>query len=431
MSILARLRRTLPPIARELRDLVKEKAEELFDVAALRLKTAEREVVGRLFRGADVRESVDEVDSLGPEKAQAVRAAFDQMLEEATPRAVTEPSKDEPPVGSIEWRTRHKGTDYGKAFENEQAHRKAEAIMRTLGRTMTKIRLDQDCPLHAHPLRAEGSRRQRHPRGQGARHGQGDALPVPRQALTRGIAPAMSEELGKRLNESGAVGALQALEVAHAYADELEAKIARTDAALVTADRARSALRQTRTFALLEVERSLYDVVREKLVAADYGHAFSECDGREVIDMHGLALVAEQETKVVPSPNGMLALATDDEVVDRVRRLLRERIEGISQRAELNASVAELSAPVDMILHCPNCDLRHVDAPDPVNADDPEGPRWTNPPHRTHLCAGCGQLWRPSDRATNGVEKLASGPYVRSDAQPPAVSDLVIDQDYP
>jgi hypothetical protein len=52
--------------------------------------------------------------------------------------------------------------------------------------------------------------------------------------------------------------------------------------------------------------------------------------------------------------------------------------------------------PIDMILHCPECDKQHVDAPEPENG-------WTNPPHKTHLCHGCGTLFRPADVPTNGV----------------------------
>jgi hypothetical protein len=76
-------------------------------------------------------------------------------------------------------------------------------------------------------------------------------------------------------------------------------------------------------------------------------------------------------------------------------------------------------APIDMILHCPACGLQHVDAPETdeqynerlfesswweCGGDKPE--RWTNPPHRSHLCHGCGHIWRPADVATNGVREI-------------------------
>ena len=64
-------------------------------------------------------------------------------------------------------------------------------------------------------------------------------------------------------------------------------------------------------------------------------------------------------------------------------------------------TIAEAREPLPMVLHCPRCGLQHVDAPDPARD-------WTNPPHRSHLCAGCELIWRPADVATVGVEKIAT-----------------------
>lgn len=73
-------------------------------------------------------------------------------------------------------------------------------------------------------------------------------------------------------------------------------------------------------------------------------------------------------------------------------------------------SHAEQHAAVDMVLFCPRCHTQHIDAPEPsmlaadavmFGGDWPD--RWTNPPHRSHLCAKCGCVWRPADVATNGV----------------------------
>jgi hypothetical protein len=60
------------------------------------------------------------------------------------------------------------------------------------------------------------------------------------------------------------------------------------------------------------------------------------------------------------------------------------------------------TGPVDMILHCPACHLQHVDAPDERTPD------WKNEPHRSHLCHGCGFIWRPADVPTNGVKAIAT-----------------------
>jgi hypothetical protein len=55
--------------------------------------------------------------------------------------------------------------------------------------------------------------------------------------------------------------------------------------------------------------------------------------------------------------------------------------------------------PIPMILFCPRCGIQHFDAPEPERG-------WTNPPHRSHLCASCGTIWRPADVTTTGVAKI-------------------------
>lgn len=78
--------------------------------------------------------------------------------------------------------------------------------------------------------------------------------------------------------------------------------------------------------------------------------------------------------------------------------------------------------PIDMVLHCPKCGKQHIDAPEPsmvgfdaalYGGDWPN--RWTNPPHRTYLCGGCGHKWRPANVPTNGVAALK-----KEDAAQPA-----------
>lgn len=78
--------------------------------------------------------------------------------------------------------------------------------------------------------------------------------------------------------------------------------------------------------------------------------------------------------------------------------------------------------PIDMILHCPTCGHQHVDAPEtswkealeatgrpvPPEAEAAHAARWTNPPHRSHLCAACGCIWRPADVPTNGVQAITT-----------------------
>lgn len=82
----------------------------------------------------------------------------------------------------------------------------------------------------------------------------------------------------------------------------------------------------------------------------------------------------------------------------------------------------EFMTPVPMVLFCPECGLQHVDAPKACTmavgcvetgvcyADAHDRPdqcaRWDNPPHRSHLCAECGHVWRPADVPTVGVAEI-------------------------
>ncbi len=64
-------------------------------------------------------------------------------------------------------------------------------------------------------------------------------------------------------------------------------------------------------------------------------------------------------------------------------------------------------APIDMVLFCPACGKQHIDAPDPhPELRNIHEVPWTNPPHRSHLCHGCGHIWRPADVPTNGVQAV-------------------------
>lgn len=76
-----------------------------------------------------------------------------------------------------------------------------------------------------------------------------------------------------------------------------------------------------------------------------------------------------------------------------------------------NAVGSRDAPPIDMVLHCPACGQQHIDGPDdPRNVQTEDGMEevydWTNPPHRSHLCAYCGHIWRPADVATNGVQEI-------------------------
>jgi len=88
-----------------------------------------------------------------------------------------------------------------------------------------------------------------------------------------------------------------------------------------------------------------------------------------------------------------------------------------------HAGAAVQQEPIDMVLHCPACGMQHVDAPQ----DHPLDP-WLNPPHRSHLCKGCGHIWRPADVPTNGVAAVktrgkADSPIAPGAVQPPRKPD--------
>lgn len=95
--------------------------------------------------------------------------------------------------------------------------------------------------------------------------------------------------------------------------------------------------------------------------------------------------------------------------MDRVMRAFNGCCEPLAPTVVYrNRPVAQAPKSIDMVLHCPKCGLQHIDAPDHpyyggMLTVDGFTPRWDNPPHRTHLCAGCGHKWRPADVPTNGV----------------------------
>lgn len=64
-----------------------------------------------------------------------------------------------------------------------------------------------------------------------------------------------------------------------------------------------------------------------------------------------------------------------------------------------------MTKPIDMILYCPNCGEQHIDREE-IPEPHMMGKRWTNPPHRSHLCHECGCVWRPADVPTNGVASI-------------------------
>lgn len=57
--------------------------------------------------------------------------------------------------------------------------------------------------------------------------------------------------------------------------------------------------------------------------------------------------------------------------------------------------IVELTAPIPMLLKCPECGKRHVDVG-----------KFKDEPHHTHACQSCGCIWRPAIQNTVGVHFL-------------------------
>lgn len=70
--------------------------------------------------------------------------------------------------------------------------------------------------------------------------------------------------------------------------------------------------------------------------------------------------------------------------------------------------------PIPMVLHCPKCGMQHVDKPNTLEkivhrqSGTVVDELWSNPPHRSHLCHGCGTIWRPADVPTTGVKSIST-----------------------
>lgn len=112
------------------------------------------------------------------------------------------------------------------------------------------------------------------------------------------------------------------------------------------------------------------------------------------------------------------ALDALDRAISDDRAYIRECKDAAEAiRAHLAAQPAPV-VPIDMVLHCPACGLQHIDAPDERTPD------WKNEPHRSHLCHGCGHIWRPADVPTNGVAAVATKGKADSPIAAPVVREM-------
>lgn len=85
-------------------------------------------------------------------------------------------------------------------------------------------------------------------------------------------------------------------------------------------------------------------------------------------------------------------------------------------RPSVKLRLADKQAPVAMVLHCPECGTQHIDKPENdveyemrISLPGQSNERWTNPPHKSHLCLKCDIVWRPAEIYTEGVESVPRG----------------------
>lgn len=98
-----------------------------------------------------------------------------------------------------------------------------------------------------------------------------------------------------------------------------------------------------------------------------------------------------QTSKLVELLRLVAAPFRDDGYVHVRADKVRQAADRLEQQSE------QLARAIPMVLHCPRCGAQHI--------DEPKG-AWTNPPHRSHECQGCGLNWRPADVPTVGVRTV-------------------------
>lgn len=107
---------------------------------------------------------------------------------------------------------------------------------------------------------------------------------------------------------------------------------------------------------------------------------------------------------------------------EKAHRIVEARNAWVQLNMDIINDRAPAAEPLKMVLFCPQCGVQHIDKPKPcdmgagceevgkcyaAHQGEPERcPKWDNPPHRSHLCLGCGHIWRPADVPTQGVEHI-------------------------
>ena len=91
-----------------------------------------------------------------------------------------------------------------------------------------------------------------------------------------------------------------------------------------------------------------------------------------------------------PASEEVTELGVGTEDYEQIRRHL-EQSDGLA----VLYLVTDKPPPTPMLLWCPACGERHIDAG-----------AFTHHPHHTHACQACGMVWRPAIVQTVGVDFL-------------------------
>jgi hypothetical protein len=171
-------------------------------------------------------------------------------------------------------------------------------------------------------------------------------------------------------------------------------------------------------------------------IAREVGRAMMNWDGMSDLGK-GITDAITACTEAPPAPGAWLSaesLVDLPEVDTAIRALLADPTHDNAVGVVVSVLAAAQAKPIDMVLHCTECGLQHIDAPERNPTDLSQDDVWTNQPHRSHLCHGCGHIWRPADVCTNGVAAVKTAgkndsPVASAQAQTaePAVAEWISD----
>jgi predicted RNA-binding Zn-ribbon protein involved in translation (DUF1610 family) len=147
-------------------------------------------------------------------------------------------------------------------------------------------------------------------------------------------------------------------------------------------------------------EKALTDAYIKFIEESKYNRHFAGVPEQAVMESRLFLRLCDALQRRTPEPEGRAFKAGEEIVI----------IDGAGHHV-----------PIPMILFCPACGNQHIDREEEHKPDclsSRIGPvpdavhctcdRWANPPHRSHLCAGCGHIWRPSDVRTVGVAEIVT-----------------------